>query len=152
MSLVLAESIPKIWNISLIFELELGGYSKEAVFSHPVREFMFLIHGRLEFNEYCVESMEHVDLYFGLSLFLLKVAPGLILTSFFGDWNIFLVDCVHCFGFFPGMKGHLRKVSIAWDRVRWFLSWFIVGLIRARFMVNPSRKYSNHQLGDPMYF
>ncbi len=99
-----------------------------------------------------MESMEHVDLYFGLSLFLLKVAPGLILTSFSEIETSFRWVFLQCFGFFSGTKGDLRKVSSASDRARQFLSWFIVGLLRARFMVNPFRKDSNHQLGDPMYF
>jgi hypothetical protein len=50
--------------------------------SIPFANVFFVINGRLEFNEYCMESMEHIDLYLGLSLFLLKIAPGLILTSF----------------------------------------------------------------------
>ncbi len=51
-----------------------------------------------------MESMEHVDLYFGLSLFLLKVAPGLIVTSFSEIETSFRWVFCRVLDFSPGRK------------------------------------------------
>ncbi len=138
MSLVLAESIPEIWNIWLIFELELGGYSKEYVFIHSIRECVFLIHGRLEFNEYCIESMEHVDLYLGLSLFSLEVAPGLIVANFSEIKPSFWWIICSILDFFPGWKVIWEKLVVHWTEfVDFYLGSSLVLFERGLWWIHP---------------